>query len=146
MNKNKIVETNEKIANGVVDGYKKIENGVVSGYKKIEDGVVDGFNNIVDKCSGVMLNEDKTLKTGKVGETVVNGYKKIEDKFVNVFLVKEGETIEEAKARIAAEQKARDDAMKADAEKRNAEQKARIETSLEASKNAGKPKKQKEEE
>ena len=78
------------------------------------------------------------LKTGKVGEAVINGYKKIENAFVNTFMAKDGETAEEAKARIAAEQKARDEKMKADAEAREAAQKARIEASLEASQNAGK--------
>ena len=61
----------EKIAEGVTEGYQKIEDGVVTGYKKIETGVVEGFGKIVDKCSGAMLNEDGTMKTGKVGEAVV---------------------------------------------------------------------------
>lgn len=43
MAKSKIVEVNEKIANGVTTGYKKIEDGVVNGYKKIEDKFVDQF-------------------------------------------------------------------------------------------------------
>lgn len=34
MAKSKLVEVNEKIAEGVVGGYKKIEEGVVGGYKK----------------------------------------------------------------------------------------------------------------
>lgn len=78
MAKSKLVEANEKIAEGVVDGYKKIEEGVVGGYKKIEQGAVDGFN-------------------------------KIADKFVDNFLTKEGESVEEAKARLNAEQKAREE-------------------------------------
>jgi hypothetical protein len=134
----KFVEANEKIAKSVVDGYKKIENGVVDGYKKIENGVVDGFSKVVDKCSSVMLDEEGNLKTGKVGDKVVSGYKKIEDKFVNAFLAKEGETTEEAKARIKAEQDARDAKMKDDAEKRAADQKARVDASIAASKSAGK--------
>lgn len=77
MAKSKLVETNEKIAEGVVGGYKKIEEGVVGGYKKIEEGAVGGFN-------------------------------KIADKFVDKFLTKEGESVEEAKERMAAEQKGRD--------------------------------------
>lgn len=75
MAKSKLVEVNEKIAEGVVGGYKRIEEGVVEGYKKMEEGVVEGFN-------------------------------KIADKFVDNFLTKEGESIEEAKVRLAAEQKA----------------------------------------
>lgn len=65
MAKSKLVEINEKIA-----------DGVAGGYKKIEDGVVGGFN-------------------------------KITDKFVDSFLTKDGETVEEAKARLAQEQKER---------------------------------------
>lgn len=75
MEKSKLVETNEKITEGVVSGYKKIEEGVVSGYKKIEERAVSGFN-------------------------------KMADKFVDNFLTKEGESVEEAKVRIAVEQKA----------------------------------------
>ena len=85
-----------------------------------------------------MLNEDGSLKTGKVGDAVVGGYKKTENGFVNTFLAREGETAEDAKARINAEQKARDEKLKADAEERAAKQKEMIEASLEASKNAGK--------
>ena len=40
----------------------------------------------------------------KIEETVVSGYIKIEDKFVDKFLRKDGETIEEAKKRILKEQ------------------------------------------
>ena len=57
----------------------------------------------------------------------------MEDKFVGHFLTHDGETVEEAKARLAAEQAAREEQAKAEADKRAAEQKARIE----ASKNAG---------
>ena len=78
MAKSKLIETNEKIAEGVVGGYKKIEESVVSGYKKIEEGAVGGFN-------------------------------KIADKFVDNFLTKEGESVEDAKKRLAAEQKERED-------------------------------------
>ena len=62
----------------------------------------------------------------KIAETVVSGYKKIEecvaggftrmtDKFVDEFLTRDGETVEEAKARLAAEQTAREEASKAEA-------------------------------
>lgn len=53
--------------------------------KKIEETVVNGYN--------------------KVENTVVYGYKKVEDKFVDKFLRKDGETIEEAKERVKKEQK-----------------------------------------
>jgi len=52
--------------------------------KKIEETVVDGYK--------------------KIEDAVVGGYKKVEDKFVDKFLKKDGETIEEAKQRIKAEQ------------------------------------------
>lgn len=39
----------------------------------------------------------------KVEDTVVGGYTKIEDKFVDKYLTKDGETIEEAKARLKKE-------------------------------------------
>ena len=76
MAKSKLLEVNEKIAEGVVGGYKKIEEGVVGGYKKIEDGAVGGFA-------------------------------KMTDRFVDSFLTGEGETVEEAKARLAAEREER---------------------------------------
>ena len=40
----------------------------------------------------------------KIEEAVVGGYKKVEDKFVDTFLKKDGETLEDAKIRIAKEQ------------------------------------------
>lgn len=78
MAKSKLVQANEKIAEGVVGGYKKIEEGVVSGYKKIEEGAVAGFQ-------------------------------KMADGFVDNYLAKEGETVEEAKARLKAEQSEREE-------------------------------------
>ena len=71
----------------LVKANEKIAQGVVGGYKKIEEGVVGGYKKIED---------------GAVG-----GFNKITDKFVDNFLTKEGETVEEAKARLAAEQKER---------------------------------------
>ena len=89
MAKSKLVQANEKIAESVVDGYKKIENGVVNGYKKIENGVVNGY---------------KKIETG-----VVEGFTKMTDHFVDQFLTKEGETVAEAKARLAREQAQREE-------------------------------------
>ncbi len=43
----------------------------------------------------------------KIEEGVVGGFNKISDSFVDQFLTKDGESIEEAKARLAEEQKAR---------------------------------------
>ena len=120
------------------DHMEKISDGVVEGYKKIEGGVVEGFTGIVDKMSGVMLDEEGHLKTGKVGEAVVGAYKKVEDAFVSTFMAKEGETTEEAKARVTAGNEARQTKIKADMEAREAAQKEMIENSLEASRDAGK--------
>lgn len=41
-------------------------------------------------------------------EAAVGGFNKIANKFVDNYLSKEGETVEEAKARLAAEQKIRE--------------------------------------
>lgn len=40
----------------------------------------------------------------KVEETVVRGYNKIEDSFVERYLIREGETVAEAKERLKREQ------------------------------------------
>lgn len=40
----------------------------------------------------------------KIEDTVIGGYAKIEDAFVGRYLTKEGESIEEAKARLKNEQ------------------------------------------
>ena len=96
-------EANEKIVDGITEGYEKIEEGVVSGYKQIEEGVVTGYQ--------------------KIESGVVGGFNKMTDKFVGKFLTRDGETVEEARARISGDQKARE-----------AAQKERIE----ASRNAGK--------
>ncbi len=41
----------------------------------------------------------------KIEDGVVNGYKKIEDKFVDQFLTKDGESVEDAKKRLKEEQR-----------------------------------------
>ena len=58
---------------------------ILEANQKIEKAVVGSYQKIEDK--------------------VVGSYKKVEDKFVNTFLKREGETTEEAKVRIAKEQK-----------------------------------------
>lgn len=40
----------------------------------------------------------------KIEDTVVGGYTKVEDAFVDRYLTKDGETVEEAKARLKREQ------------------------------------------
>lgn len=64
---------------------EKIAETVTDGYKKIEKGVVAGYK--------------------KIEQGVVDGYTKIEDKFVETYLTKDGETVEEAKARLKKENK-----------------------------------------
>ena len=86
---------------------EKIMDGITEGYEKIEEGVVAGYQ--------------------KIESGVVGGFNKMTDKYVGKFLTREGETLEDAKARIAEDQKTRE-----------AAQKARIEASLENSRNAGK--------
>ena len=72
----------------LVRANEKITERVVSGYQKIEDGVVGGYQ--------------------KIESGVVNGFTKITDRFVEQFLTKEGETVQEAKERLAVEQAARE--------------------------------------
>ena len=75
------VSAYQKIENGVVTGYKKIETGVVSGYKKIENGVVNGYL--------------------KIQDGIVDGFGKLISKCVEVMFAREGETVEQAKARLS---------------------------------------------
>lgn len=63
---------------------EKIAEAVVDGYKKIEEGAVDGYK--------------------KIEEGAVKGFGKIVDGFVDRYLTKDGESVEEAKKRLAAEQ------------------------------------------
>lgn len=67
----------------IAETNEKIAKAITNGYKKIEKGVVDGYK--------------------KIEHGVVEGYTKIEDKFVDAYLTKEGETVEEAKARLKKE-------------------------------------------
>ncbi len=64
----------------IVKANEKIAEAVTGGYKKIEKGVVGGYK--------------------KIEQGVVNGYTKLEDKFVGTYLTKDGETVEQAKARL----------------------------------------------
>ncbi len=59
---------------------EKIASSVVSGYKKVEQGVLSGYQ--------------------KIENGAVRGYTKMEDQFVEAYLTKDGETVEEAKARL----------------------------------------------
>ena len=66
------------------DHMEKISNGVVEGYQKIEDGVVTGY---------------KKIETG-----AVKGFGKVVDKCVEVMFAKDGESVEEAKARLTGKE------------------------------------------
>lgn len=97
----KIADMGDKIAGTVVESYKKIENkfsekfleedgslktgrigeAVTEGFRKIEDGVVSGYK--------------------KIEEGVVEGFGKVSDKFVEKLFAKEGESPEDAKARLS---------------------------------------------
>ena len=65
----------------LISANKKIEKAVTGGYKKIEDSVTGGYK--------------------KIEEGVVGSFNKISDKFVDNFLTREGESVEEAKERLA---------------------------------------------
>jgi len=71
------------MAKKFADVNEKIAETVVEGYKKIETGVVEGYKKI------------------EIG--AVEGFKKVSDKAVEVLFAKEGETVEEAKARLKGE-------------------------------------------
>lgn len=58
-----------------------------------------------------------------IEDTVVGAHKKIEDKFVDKYLTHEGESIEDAKKRIAVEQEEAEEKRMAEAEARAARQK-----------------------
>ncbi len=67
-----------------LEANKKIAEGVVKGYKKIEEGVVGGYK--------------------KIEEGAVNGFEKVVDKCVGVLFTKEGESVEDAKARLSGKE------------------------------------------
>lgn len=49
------------------------------------------------------IAEKLTATFGKIENTVVGGYTKIEDAFVDRYLTKDGETVEQAKRRLKQE-------------------------------------------
>ena len=104
----------------IVETNEKIAAAVVEGYKKIESGVVEGYK--------------------KIEDGVVGGFEKMADGFVEKHLVKEGETVEEAKARLAKEQEEREAKTKerAHVEVNIPDSSEIVKKNLEAAKNAGK--------
>lgn len=63
--------------------------------RKVNMTIADANDKIAEKVVGGYK---------KVENAVTGGYKKVEDKFVDKFLRKDGETVEDAKARIEREQ------------------------------------------
>ena len=66
---------------------EEIAEEVLNGYKAVEESVVNGYK--------------------KIEKTVVSSYQEIEDAFVDRYLRHDGESIEDAKARLHAEQEER---------------------------------------
>lgn len=73
----------------LADVNEKIAEKVVEGYKKIEEGVVGGYK--------------------KIEEGAVSGFNKVTDKCVEVLFAKQGETVEEAKERLASNKKTKEE-------------------------------------
>lgn len=72
----------------IADVVEEMGQAVTSGYKKIEDGVVSGYKKIEDGA--------------------VTGFEKVTDKCVDVLFAKEGETVEEAKARLSVKKESKE--------------------------------------
>ena len=72
----------------IADVVENMGQTVTRGYKAIETGAVSGY---------------KVIENG-----AVTGYEKVSDKCVEILFAKEGEFVEEAKARLAANRKTKD--------------------------------------
>ena len=72
----------ERANDAAQDALYETENGVVKGYKAIENAVVGGYK--------------------KIEEAVVGGWEKVEETCVDILFKKEGETTQEAMARLSA--------------------------------------------
>ena len=72
----------------IADIVENMGQTVTRGYKAIETGAVSGY---------------KAIENG-----AVTGYEKVSDKCVEIIFAKEGEFVEEAKARLAANRKTKD--------------------------------------
>ena len=68
----------------LADHMEKITEGVAEGYKKIESGIVTGYRKI------------------QIG--AVNGFGKITDKCVEALFATDGESVEQAKARLSGKE------------------------------------------
>lgn len=74
----------------LIQANENIAEHVSTGFKQMADGVTSGFR--------------------KINDAVVDGYTKIEDHFVDQYLTKDGESVEDAKARLKKEQTEREKA------------------------------------
>lgn len=83
---------------------------MVAANKKIEDAVVEGYK--------------------KIENGVAGGFKKMSDKFVDNYLTKDGESVEEAKQRLTSEQKIREEQAKKGIEDRKQQQQDLIKESV----------------
>lgn len=110
-------ESSDMAKSKLVKANQKIAEGVVGGYRKIEEGVVGGYK--------------------KIEKGAVSGFNKMTDKFVDHFLTKEGESVEEAKVRMAAEQKAREKKSAAEREERRLKQVQIVEADKQKTEAAG---------
>lgn len=90
---------------------------LIAANKKIEEAVVGGY---------------KTVENG-----AVIGFNKIADAFVDQYLTKDDESVEDARKRLASEEQARREKSELDRQERDTKQKAMIETSIERSRKAG---------
>ena len=72
----------------IADVVENMGQTVTRGYKAIETGAVSGY---------------KAIENG-----AVTGYERVSDKCVEILFAKEGEFVEEAKARLAANRKTKD--------------------------------------
>ena len=68
---------------------EKIAEGVVNAYHKIEDGVVGGYK--------------------KIEEGVVDSFTKLSDKCIEKLFSREGESLEDTKARLEGKEEAKDE-------------------------------------
>ena len=66
----------------IADVVEEMGRVVTGGYEKIETGVVSGYK--------------------KIEHGAVTGFEKVSNKCIDVLFAKEGETVEEAKARLTA--------------------------------------------
>lgn len=82
----------QKIVFGLRGKFIVAKSKLIKANEKIAEGVVGGYR--------------------KIENGVVGGFTKMTDKFVDQFLTKEGESVEDAKKRLAAEQAAREAAVK----------------------------------